>query len=196
MNRRTLALVLLLLCFLVACQGDDGGQQAATTTTANVAVETTAATTTTRAPDAKVQDATQKHVASDGSSANITVFRYRDREVVPGYVDAETKKQNKRTVAIEVRTCITKNASQAEGDITLSWGPWSVGDDSGGGYEAFSAYSDQLLVQPLYPQSDKPTPVGTCRRGWIAFDIGSNARPTFIEYNAGDGNILKWRIRR
>jgi hypothetical protein len=183
---------------LAACQGDDNGGQQASETTGNVAVETTvaAATTTTRAPDAKVRDATQKHTGSDGSSANITVFRYRDREVVPSDLESEIKKQNKQTVAIEVRTCVTNNASPAEGEITLSWAPWSVGDDSGGGYEASSVYSDSLLVQPLYPNNDKPTPVGICRRGWIAFDIGRNMRPSFIEYNAGDGNILKWRIQR
>lgn len=41
MNRRTLALALVLLFFLVACQGDDGGSQTAAATTTTVAPTTT-----------------------------------------------------------------------------------------------------------------------------------------------------------
>jgi hypothetical protein len=192
---KRLALVLLLLFVLAACQRDDGGQQA-TATTATVPVETTSATTTTKPPDAKRLGVTQKHTSADGSAGNVTVFRYRDDGVLPGYLEAEVRKEGKRTVAIEARICITAKSPDVEGEITLSWGPWSVGDDSGGSYEAWTSYHDSLLVQPPYPDGDKATPVGTCRRGWIPFEIARDMRPTFIEYNPGDGNILKWPIKR
>jgi hypothetical protein len=195
MTRRLLALV-LGLAFLAACQGDDGGQQASDTT-GNVAPETTVApTTTTRAPDAKVREGTQKYDDGTGGSANVTVFRYRDAGVLPAYAASEWKREGKRTVAIEVRTCVTGKPVDIEDEVTISWAPWSISDAGGGNYEAYSAHTDLLVVQPLYPQNDRPTPVGTCRRGWIAFDIGSTTRPTVIEYAPGIGNVLKWRIKR
>ena len=196
MTRRTLPLILVLLV-LVACQGQGDGGQEASDTTGNVAPETTVApTTTTRAPDAKVREGTQKYDDGTGGTANITVFRYRDAGLLPAYAASEWKREGKRTVGIEVRTCVTGKPAGLEDEVTVSWAPWSISDAAGGNYEAFSAQSDLLVVQPLYPQNDRPTPVGTCRRGWIAFDVGHNTRPTVIEYAPGIGNVLKWRIRR
>ena len=95
-------------------------------------------------------------------------------------------------MAIEVRVCITKAPDNAG---SVSWAPWSLGDAEGRSYEAWSSYQDSVRARPLYPSDDKVTPVGTCRRSWVPFEIPRTAKPTFVEYNTGVGNVLKWPFK-
>jgi hypothetical protein len=178
---------------LTACSGG-GKQQTASQTTATVAVETTAATTTTAPTSAKPNlGVTQRYESSDGVYAGkITVFRYRSSSVLPTDLESQLRIQDKRSVAVELRVCVTK-AEDDDKAADVSWGSWSLCDDSGASYEAWSSWSDSLTVQPLYPDG-KATPAGVCRRGWVPFEIARSARPTFIEYNTGEGSILRWPL--
>jgi hypothetical protein len=122
------------------------------------------------------------------------VFRYRDAAAYSSDSEAALRKEEgKRSVAVEVRVCVTK--AVGEEPPYVSWYSWSLGDDSRGSFEAWSTYSDSATVQPLYPE-DKVTPVGTCRRGWLIFEITPAAKPTFVEYNTGSGNVLTWPLKR
>jgi hypothetical protein len=55
------------------------------------------------------------------------------------------------------------------------------------------SWTGEITAKPEYPDQ-KVTPVGTCRRGWVPFQVPRKWRPDFVEYNTGDGNILKWPI--
>jgi hypothetical protein len=79
-------------------------------------------------------------------------------------------------------------------NVEIGWAPWSLGDASGGSYEAWSSYSDDLTAKPVYPDG-KVTPKGTCRRGWVPFEVAKGAKPTFVEYNTGEGNVLTWPLK-
>jgi hypothetical protein len=181
---------------LAACSSGGGESQSAASTTATIPVETTAPTTTTvptTTSPKQTLGVTQKYASTDGeATGNITVYRYRDAAVY-GQQEATLRNDDgKRSVAIEVKVCVTKYPENE--NPYVSWEPWSLGDDAGGSYEAWASYPDDSKVQPLYPQ-DKTTPVGTCRRGWVVFEVTKNAKPTFVEYNTGDGNVLKWPLK-
>jgi hypothetical protein len=186
----------LVAAFLSACSGNDDGERASSTT-ATIPVETTAATTTTTATTKPPTGlgVTQQYKSADGNYAGkITVFRYRDASVLPGYLEAELRAEDKRSVAAELRVCVTK-AVDDDNAADLGWSVWSLGDDGGASYEAWSSYSDDVTVQPLYPDG-KATPAGVCRRGWVPFEIARSARPAFIEYNTGEGAILTWPFKK
>jgi hypothetical protein len=166
-----------------------------------IPAETTVATTTTVAPTTtkpKGLGVTQTNQYEEPGfeggtyASKITVFRYRDASVLPSYLESELAKESKRSVAIEVKACVTKAPPNAE--TSVSWSPWSLGDDQGASYEAWISYSGDETVQPSYPQ-EKITSVGTCRRGWVAFEVPRNWRPDFVEYNSGFGKVLKWPIK-
>jgi hypothetical protein len=95
---------------LAACSGSGSGNDGAAAPEP-VPVETT--TTTTTAPTTTTNPvalgSTQKYETYDGEAANrTTVFRYRDSAVY-GDVEATLRKEDgKRSVALEVRVCITK----------------------------------------------------------------------------------------
>jgi hypothetical protein len=110
-------------------------------------------------------------------------------------LESELAKESKRSVAIEVRVCITEAPPGKDNETGVSWQPWSLGDDQGGSYEAWISYSDDVTVQPPYPD-DKITPVGECRRGWVPFEVPRNWKPDHVEYNNGTGNTLKWPIQK
>jgi hypothetical protein len=188
-------LVGLAAGLLLAACSNSGENQTAAGTTATVPVETTAAPTTTATTKPPTGlGVTQRYESSDGMYAGkITVFRYRDGSVLPGDLEAELRAEDKRSVAVEVRVCVTK-AMDDDNAADLGWSVWSLGDDSGASYEAWISWSDSVTVQPLYPDG-KATPAGVCRRGWVPFEIARNARPTLIEYNTGEGNILTWPLK-
>jgi hypothetical protein len=77
----------------------------------------------------------------------------------------------------------------------VSWEPWSLGDDQGASYEELSSWSGEITALPVYPES-KITPVGTCRRGWVPFEVPRNWKPDYVEYNSGFGDVLKWPIKK
>jgi hypothetical protein len=180
---------------LAACSNSGDSQTATATTTPTVPVETTAATTTTATTKPPTGlGVTQRYESSDGMFAGrITVFRYRASSVVPDYLEAELRKESKRSVAVELRVCVTK-AVDDDNAADLGWSVWSLGDDSGGSYEAWISWHDSVTVQPLYPDG-KATPAGICRRGWVPFELPRNARPSQVEYNTGEGGILTWPIK-
>jgi hypothetical protein len=113
--------------------------------------------------------------------------------VLSADLESELKREDKRSVAVEVRVCITELPPDLDGSV--SWAPWSLGDDQGGSYEAWISWSDDVTVQPLYP-NEKVTPVGTCRRGWVPFEVPQNWRADFVEYNPGEGKVLTWPIKK
>jgi hypothetical protein len=197
MRIRFLAVVVCLLALAACSGGNDATEQPQA-----IRAETTAATTTTVAPTTTkptglgvTQNYRYEEPGYEGgvSAGKVTVFRYRDASVLPSYLESELAKESKRSVAIEVRVCITELPPGIDGSV--SWAPWSLGDDQGASYEAWISYSDDVTVQPPYPDG-KTTPVGTCRRGWVPFEVPRNWKPDFVEYNTGEGNILKWPISK
>ncbi len=185
---------------LTACSGTGGNRNE--TEASAVPVETTAATTTTIAPTTtkpKGLGVTQvyrtEEIGYEGGTyeGKVTVFRYRDARALEPDVEAELNAQGERTVAIEARVCVTKVPPGKE--VYISWQPWSLGNDQGESYEVLSSWSGEITTKPIYPE-DKVTPVGTCRRGWIPFQIPRKWQPDFVEYNTGEGKILKWPIRK
>jgi hypothetical protein len=188
------AIAAALLALVAGCSG--GGERQTTSPTAAVPVETTATTATTTAtkPQTPTLGVTQQFQSTDGVyRAKITVFRYRDASVLPADLEAELRAEHKRSVAVELRVCVTK-AVDPDNAADLGWTPWSLGDDSGATYEAWSSWSDSVTVLPAYPDG-KATPAGVCRRGWVPFEIPRNARPSQVEYNTGEGSILTWPIK-
>lgn len=181
---------------LAACSGSNGTSEQPQA----IPAETTVATTTTVAPTTtapKGLGVTQRHSVTEPgfvggtSTADITVFRYRDGSILEPDVEADLRREGKRTVAIEVRVCIREVPPETESYV--SWQPWSLGDDSGGSYETLSEWSGDITAQPVYPDQ-KTTPAGTCRRGWVPFEIPANYKPDFVEYNPQEGTPLKWPI--
>jgi hypothetical protein len=111
-----------------------------------------------------------------------TIEGYHDDKPRPGY----------KWVAIEVRTCITEN--HMNDDITLSWGPWSLYRNDGTTFTPADSFSPDVLVAPLYPQFDRPTKVGQCRKGFIPFGVPARFKPDRVEYRADVGDTLAWRL--
>jgi hypothetical protein len=109
----------------------------------------------------------------------------------------QRQKQRKRSVAVEVRGCVTKSPPPPAGanPTTLSWLPWGLGDNAGESHPAGIESTDQsyMTIQPHYPDF-LVTPAGRCRRGWIGFEIPRTWRPDFVEYTAGDQS-LTWPIK-
>lgn len=184
----------VLTLLLAACGGSGNGGTAAPEA---VPVETTAITATTAqtaTTKATGLGSTQQYESFDGAySGRITVYRYREGGLLPTDLENEVAKEGQRTVALEVRVCVDKE--DPSDPSYVHWAPWSLGDDSGGSYEAWSSYSDNLRAQPLFPDG-KVTPPGTCRRGWVPFEVARNAKPTFVEYNTGNGDVLTWPLKR
>jgi hypothetical protein len=164
-----------------------------------VPVETTAATTTTIAPTTttpKGLGVTQTHRENGDDGiwvVKVTVFRYRDARALEPDVEADLNKEGKRTVAIEVRVCMTQVPAGVS-DPYVSWEPWTLDDNQGGSYPPLSEWSGEITTTPVYPQ-DKVTPEGTCRRGWVPFQLPRTWRPDSVEYNVETGNILRWPIK-
>jgi hypothetical protein len=188
-------LVVVCALALAGCSGNDKPEQPPQAIPAETSVTTTTVAPTTTKPNAL--GVTQNYRAEDPGeegetyAAKITVFRYRDASALESDVESELVRKGKRTVAIEVRVCIT----EAPPDSYVAWQVWSLGDDQGASYEVLQGWSGDITAQPVYPDQ-KSTPVGTCRRGWVPFEIPRNWKPDFVEYNTGAGNILKWPIRK
>lgn len=66
-------------------------------------------------------------------------------------------------------------------NVTVNWATWSLNAKDGTTIEPADSYSTDVLIAPLYPDG-KVTPVGTCRKGWIPFEVPAKWRPEFIEY--------------
>jgi hypothetical protein len=196
MSVRRLAVVVCALA-LAACNGNDAKEQPQA-----IPAETTVATTTTIAPTTTKPTglgATQNFREVDPDTGNvyagrITVFRYRDASVLPADLESDLTKEKKRSVAIEVRVCVTEAPAPPADPVTLSWTPWGLGDNAGQSYVAGLTFMDDMTVQPIYPDF-LVTPVGRCRRGWIGFEIPRNWHPDFVEYTAG-GQSLTWPIQK
>jgi hypothetical protein len=187
-----------LLLALVGCDGNNGDtNQPPQAIPAETSVTTTTVAPTTTKPNALgvTQTYREEEPGEEGGTyvSKVTVFRYRDASALESDVEAELKRKGKRTVAIEVRVCIT----EAPPDMTtgVSWEPWSLGDNQGVSYEELTSYSGEITALPVYPDQ-KTTPVGTCRRGWVPFEVPRDWQPDFVEYNPGSGNILKWPIKK
>ena len=194
--------VLVCVLALAACSGgndaNDANEQPQAIPAETSVTTTTVAPSTTKPPALGVTQTNEYEepgYEGETSAAKITVFRYRDASVYVPNQEQELAKEGNRSVGLEVRVCITKAPRGQEGKSYVSWAPWSLGDDQGGSYEAFGSYSDDATVQPLYPL-EKITPVGTCRRGWVVFEIPRKAQPDFVEYNSGFGDVLKWPIKK
>ena len=187
-----------LLLALVGCDGNNGDTsnppQAIPAETS--VTTTTVAPTTTKPPALGV---TQKYRAVDPDTGDvyagrITVFRYRDASVLPANLESELAKEKNRSVAVEIRVCVTESPPPPADPTTLSWLPWGLGDNGGESHSAGLTYMDDMTVQPQYPDF-LITPAGRCRRGWVGFEIPRNWRPDFVEYTAG-GQSLTWPITR
>jgi hypothetical protein len=195
--RIRLAVVACVLA-LAACSGNDKPEQPPQAIPAETSVTTTtvAPTTTTKPEGLGVtQNYRYEEPGEEGGTfaAKVTVFRYRDASALEPDVEADLTRKGKRTVAIEVRVCITE--APPGSDPYVAWQVWSLGDDQGQSYEVLQGWSGEITAQPVYPDQ-KSTPAGTCRRGWVPFEIPRNWKPDFVEYNTGAGNILKWPIRK
>jgi len=195
--RIRLAALVCLSALVAACNGGDEPKEQPQAIPAETSVTTTTVAPTTTKPNAL--GVTQKYRAEEPGfeggayAAKVTVFRYRDASALEPDVELELRRKGKRTVAIEIRVCPTEVPPDA--DSYVSWLSWSLGDNQGASYEALQSYSGEITAQPVYPQ-DKITPVGTCRRGWVPFEVPRNWKPDFVEYNTGTGNVLKWPIQK
>jgi hypothetical protein len=199
---RTRLIVAGCVLLLAACSGSDGNgasEEPQAIPAETSVTTTTIAPTTTTAPNGLGVTQTNEYEepGEEGGTyaAKITVFRYRDARALEPDVESELNSNGKRTVAIEVRVCITKAPPGKEGESYVSWEPWSLGDDQGASYEELTTYSGEITALPVYP-NDKITPVGTCRRGWVPFEVPRNYKPDFVEYNSGFGDVLKWPIKK
>ena len=183
--RIRLALVAGLLAVVAACSGGDDeptGRPQAIQSETSVTTTTVAPTTTT--PNGLGVTQNYRYEDPDNSdvfTGKVTVFRYRDASALERDVESEQRRKGFRTVVVEVRICVTE--APAPG-VPLSWQPWSLGDDQGQSHEALTSWSGEITTQPTYPE-DKVTPAGTCRRGWIPFEVPRTWKPDFIEYNTG-----------
>ena len=198
MSVRRLAVVVCALA-LAACNGNDAKEQPQA-----IPAETTVATTTTVAPTTTKPTGlgvtqTYREVdpdTGDTYAGRVTVFRYRDASIFPADSESELAKEKKRSVAIEVRVCVTESPPPPANSTNLSWLPWGLGDNAGESHSSGlnTASAEEMTVQPTYPDF-LVTPVGRCRRGWIGFEIPRNWRPDFVEYTAG-GQSLTWPIQK
>jgi hypothetical protein len=184
------------LLLLAGCNGGNGdAKEQPQAIPAETSVTTTTIAPTTTKPTAL--GVTQNYRYEDPDTGDlftgkVTVFRYRDASTLEPEVESERRRKGFRTVAVEVRICVTE--APAPG-VPLSWQPWSLGDDQGQSQEALTSWNGDITTQPTYPE-DKITPTGTCRRGWIPFEVPRTWKPDFVEYNTGQGNILKWPIKK
>jgi hypothetical protein len=188
-----------LVSALAACDGNEEPKQGPQA----IPAETTVATTTTIAPTTTAPNGlgvtqTYREVdpdTGDTYAGRVTVFRYRDATILPADLESELAKEKKRSVAIEVRVCVTESPPPPANPTNLSWLPWGLGDDAGESHSSGlnTASAEEMTVQPAYPDF-LVTPVGRCRRGWIGFEIPRNWRPDFVEYTAG-GQSLTWPIQ-
>ena len=96
-----------------------------------------------------------------------------------------------RYVAIQVRVCAV--SSNIPYGITVSWAPWNLTSKDGDTYQPADSYSQDTLISPLYPDGDKPTAVGQCRKGWIPFAVPNNWKPDVVEYIT-DFGTLTWQL--
>jgi hypothetical protein len=192
---RKQVLVLLALLALAACNGNDGANEQPQAIPAETSVTTTTVAPTTTTPNGLGVTQNYRYEDPDNGdvfTGKVTVFRYRDASALERDVESEQRRKGFRTVAVEVRICVTE--APAPG-VPLSWQPWSLGDEQGQSHEALTSWSGETTSQPTYPE-DKVTPAGTCRRGWIPFEVPRTWKPDFVEYNTGQGNILKWPIEK
>lgn len=67
-----------------------------------------------------------------------------------------------------------------------------LNSNDGEAYTPAGSYSTETLVGPLYPNG-KETPIGTCRKGWLPFEVPRKWKPDYVEYNPGYNKILTWR---
>jgi hypothetical protein len=107
----------MLGCVLLVVLASCGGNNDAKEQPQAIPAETTVATTTTVAPTTTkpeglgvTQTNEYEEPGEEGGTygANITVFRYRDASALETDVEADLTRKGKRTVAIEVRVCVTK----------------------------------------------------------------------------------------
>jgi hypothetical protein len=71
--------------------------------------------------------------------------------------------------------------------VTVSWNPCTLGDDEGRSFEAWISWHDDVQTATTLSVRGSTYPVGTCQRGWIAFEVARNWRPDFVEYNPETG---------
>jgi hypothetical protein len=195
-------LLIAAFCLLavVACSSNDAKEQPQA-----IPAETTVATTTTVAPTTTTArnglGVTQNYREVDPDTGGVyagrvTVFRYRDASVLSASLESDLAKAKKRSVAIEVRICVTKSPPPPANPTILSWTPWGLGDNAGESHPAgiFSTDQSYMTIEPAYPDF-LVTPPGRCRRGWIGFEIPRTWLPDFVEYAAG-GQSLTWPIQK
>jgi hypothetical protein len=193
-------LVLPGLALLVAACSGNGAKSGSTAPTTLTTTATTLATTTTEPTSTTARPKlttelgkTKPFVGDDGvnkTRLRIGVLAYSDNATLPSYRDPNDPRPGYKYVAIEVRTCaVYKNYPD---DITVNWETWSLDGKDGTTIEPSGSYSPDTLIAPLYPDG-KVTPIGTCRKGWIPFEVPTKWKPDFVEYNPGDGQ-LTWRL--
>lgn len=197
MTRR---LLLLLVLLVVAGCGDGGTNQAATTSTASTTTTTSTSTTTATTVKPTTTKPTnelgkvKRYVADDGinkSSVRVAVLAYSDNATLAAYRTPDDPRPGFKYVAVEIRMCaVSKNFPDP---ITVNWPPWSLNDDGGASYPPAGSYSPETLIGPLYPDG-KATPIGTCRKGWLPFEVRTKWKPDYVEYSPEDTNTLTWRL--
>jgi hypothetical protein len=156
---------------------------------------TTAAPTTTTQPQTTSEiGKTKPFNGDDGTyktNARIGVLEYSDNAVLPSYRnEPDLTRPGCKFVAIQVRFCLV--STNYPDDVSVNWATWSLNGKDGTTIEPSGSYSPDVLIAPLYPDG-KVTPVGTCRKGWIPFEVPAKWWPEFIEYAPEDGR-LTWRL--
>jgi hypothetical protein len=194
--KRGLAVVLVLV---VAGCASGGGQRAASPTTTSTTTTSTSTSTTTTARPTTTKPTNQvgkvkPYNVDDGvdkSRVTIGVLAYSDNALLRTYRDPDYPAPGHKYVAVQIRLCaVAKNYPEP---ITVNWEPWSLNSNDGEAYPPADSYSPETLVGPLYPDG-KETPIGTCRKGWLPFEVPNKWKPHYVEYNPGYNKILTWRL--
>ncbi|MBS1674642.1 MAG: DUF4352 domain-containing protein [Actinobacteria bacterium] len=89
-------------------------------------------------------------------------------------------------VAADVEVCSDKAN-------TVSTSPWEISDSTHRRFRPSSTGYAQFL-QPSYAVGEEQVAAGSCRRGWITFDVTKDAQLTTVEYANSAGYAASWVI--
>lgn len=164
---------LAVLALLAGCAQDEPTSAVTETVTATETIPPpTVTVTVTPTPEPAAGDAALGTGQPGNGGGPVTVFAYQ-ADVAQ---DAPEPESGGRWDAADVQVC------NGEGEAFVNQLPWSlIGasneffDASGTGYSQFPT--------PGYPFGDTNIGVGECIRGWIVFDVTSDALITGVRYS-------------
>lgn len=112
------------------------------------------------------------------TGGKVTLHEIRDN-ITRGTFQPKT---GNRWIGIDIETCVDATS-------TIDTARWQLHDATNHQYQPSNAYDDM----PAAGYTDGTLNAGTCKRGWLPYQMPTGETISTITYTSGNGTVITWK---